>query len=234
MTPGRRRDTFVVDIETIGAPWDEVDEVTRDYLLSRAVTEGEREAVPRRLGLHPGTGRVIVIGMMNLTNERSGGILVEGRPRSWSDGGPEGFKRFDGDEAAILAEFWKIVGGARRLVTFNGRAFDGPFLMIRSALLGIEPSVNLAGYRYAVSPHCDLAEILSFQGALRASFGLDYWCRRFGIESPKDGGLDGSRVQEYHEDGRLEEIVAYCARDVVATARLYEKLERTLIPLFER
>lgn len=229
-----RRDTFVVDIETVGVPWDDVDAATRDYLLARATTDGEREAVPRRLGLFPGTGRVIVIGMMNLSNERSGGILVEGRPRSWSEGGAEGFKRFDGDEAAMLTEFWQIVKGARRVVTFNGRTFDGPFLMIRSALLGVEPSVNLAGYRYAVNPHCDLADVLSFHGAARAQFGLDYWCRRFGIVSPKDGGLDGSRVQEFYEAGRLEEIVEYCARDVVATASLYERLEGTLLPLFER
>ena len=105
--------------------------------------------------------------------------------------------------------------------------------MLRSAMLGVAPSRNLAGYRYAVNPHCDLAEVLTFQGAVRRMFSLDYWCRRFGITSPKEEGLDGSRVQEVYEAGGLDQIVEYCVRDVQATAELYRQLEDTLIPLFE-
>lgn len=227
-------DTYVVDIETVGIPWSTLDEKTREYLLGRAGSDAEREAVPRRLGLAPGTGRVIVIGMLNITNGDKGGVFVEGRKRDWFEGGPEGFQRFDGGERELLAEFWKIVRNAGRIVTFNGRMFDGPFLMLRSAMQGVAPAVNLAGYRYAMNPHCDLAEVLAFQGAVRQHFSLDYWCRRFGITSPKAEGLDGSRVQEYYEGGRLDEIVEYCVRDVVATAALYRKVEPTLIPLFER
>ena len=225
------QDVYVVDIETVGAPWNSLDEKTREYLLGKARSDGEREAVPQRLGLSPGTGRVIVIGMLNVTTG-VGGLIVEGRNKGWVDGGPEGFKRFDGDEKEMLEEFWRIMNSAaRRIVTFNGRGFDGPFMMLRSAMLGVRPSLNMAGYRFSLDPHCDLAEVLSFYGATRQSFSLDYWCRRFGITSPKDDGLDGSMVQRYYEDGKLDEIVDYCARDVVATAALYERLEETLVPL---
>ncbi len=229
-----RGDTYVVDIETIGVPWSTLDEKTREYLLGRAGSDGEKEAVPRRLGLSAGTGRIIVIGMKNLTNGK-GGMFVEGRNRGWIEGGPSGFARFDGDEKDMLEEFWRMLGAnAARVVTYNGRMFDGPFLMLRSAMLGVTPSMNLAGYRYAVNPHCDLAEILNFHGAVRENFSLDYWCRRFDITSPKEEGVEGSMVQEYYDRGRLEEIVEYCARDVVATGALYEQLAETLIPLFER
>jgi 3'-5' exonuclease len=229
-----RGDTYVVDIETVGVPWTSLDERTREYLLSRTMTESERDAVPHRLGLSPGTGRVIVIAMQNVTSGPNGGVLVEGRPRAWSDGtGPMGFHRFDGDERALLEEFWRMVAKAGRIVTFNGRAFDGPFLMLRSAMLGVRPSLNLTGYRYSVDHHCDLAEVLSFFGAVRSNYSLDYWCRRFGITSPKEEGLDGSKVQAYYEAGRLEEIVSYCVRDVVATAGLYAALKDTLLPLFD-
>ncbi|MGQ0551901.1 MAG: ribonuclease H-like domain-containing protein [Planctomycetota bacterium] len=224
---------YVVDIETVGVPWKSLDERTREYLLSREHSEAEREAVPHRLSLSPGTGRVIVIGMQNLTSGGTGGVLVEGRSRGWEDGGPMGFKRFEGDEREILTEFWKRVAQARTIVTFNGRVFDGPFLMLRSAMLGVPPSLNLAGYRFSVERHCDLAEVLNFFGAVRVNYGLDYWCRRFGITSPKEEGLDGSQVQPYYEAGRLEEIVSYCVRDVVATAGLYGALKDTLLPLFE-
>jgi hypothetical protein len=77
-----RGDTYVVDIETVGTPWKSLDDRTREYLLGRAGTDGEREAVPRRLGLSPGTGRVIVIGMQNITNGPRGGVLAEGEPRT--------------------------------------------------------------------------------------------------------------------------------------------------------
>ncbi|MHC4846122.1 MAG: ribonuclease H-like domain-containing protein [Planctomycetota bacterium] len=229
-----RGDTYVVDIETVGTPWKQVDEKTREYLLGRAMTDAEREAVPRRLGLWPGTGRVIVIGMQNISSGSGGGVLVEGEPADWTDGGPMGFQQFVGDERALLTEFWKLVSKAGRIVTFNGRQFDGPFLMIRSAILGIAPSQNLAGYRYSLEQHCDLAEVLNFHGAVRSNFSLDYWCRRFGITSPKEEGLDGSRVQEVYEQGGIDDIAAYCVRDVVATAGLYSALKDTLIPLFSR
>ncbi len=230
----KQGDTYVVDIETVGVPWDALDAKTRDDLRARQGSDAEREAVPRRLGLAPGTGRVIVIGMQNVTSSNTGGVLVEGEGGVWEDGGPMGFKRFAGDERSILAEFWKRIEHAGRIVTFNGRMFDGPFLMIRSAILGLTPTRNLAGYRYSVDPHCDLADVLKFHGAVRESFSLEYWCRRFGITSPKAEGLDGSRVQEYYESGRLHEIVDYCVRDVVATGALYASLRETLIPLFEK
>lgn len=224
-------DTYVIDIETVGVPWSSLDEKTREYLLGKAASEGEKEAVPHRLGLSPGTGRVIVIGMLNVTAGR-GGVFVEGRPRGWCEDGPEGFLRYDGDERSLLEEFWRMIGAnARRIVTFNGRAFDGPYLMLRSAMQGVAPSRNLVGYRWSLDPHCDLAELVSFFGATRERFGLDYWCRRFGITSPKEEGLDGSRVQEFYEAGRIDEIVEYCVRDVVATAALYERLESTLVPV---
>jgi hypothetical protein len=229
--PGRG-DTYVVDIETVGTPWTELDERTQQYLLGRAANEAEREAVPRRLGLAPGTGRVIVIGMQNITTG-SAGVLVEGSPQPWREDGPQGFKRFDGEERALLGEFWKLVARAGRIVTFNGRGFDGPFLMLRSTILGVAPTVNLAGYRYTFEPHCDLAEVFNFHGAVRSDFSLDYWCRRFGISSPKDEGLQGHQVQQAYEEGRLEEIVRYCARDVAATASLYAAVRETLLPLLE-
>jgi hypothetical protein len=90
-------------------------------------------------------------------------------------------------------------------VTFNGRGYDGPVLMIRSAQLGLRPSRQLVGYRYDLSDHCDLSEVFSFHGSTRENFKLDYWCRRFDVESPK-GGLDGSQVGRAYRDGRIEDI----------------------------
>ena len=72
--------------------------------------------------------------------------------------------------------------------------------------------------------------MLQFQGAVRDRYSLDYWCRRFDVESPK-GSIDGSQVARAYRAGRIEDIGEYCLRDVRATAELFRRLEGTLLPL---
>ena len=220
------------DIEVAGHHWDEVDEITRGYLLQRARTDEDRESVPERTALFPGLGKIIAIGMWNLDKDR-GLCLLEGKSAEAHE-----WKRvpssdvFRGSEKELLERFWEIVERKRpRLVSFNGRAYDGPILMIRSAQLGIAPSLNLCGNRYNLSTHVDLDEVLRFHGSWREQYKLDYWCRRFDIESPK-GSIDGSQVARAYREGRIEEIGEYCLRDVRATAQLYTRLADTILPLF--
>ncbi|MBT5100665.1 MAG: 3'-5' exonuclease, partial [Planctomycetes bacterium] len=141
-----------------------------------------------------------------------------------------GTKVFRGNEREMLIEFWKQAKEWGTVVTYNGRGYDGPILMTRSAMLDVAPSRNLTGYRYSIKDHCDLMEVLNFFGAARESYSLDYWCRRFGVESPK-GKMDGSRVADKARAGRYDEIAEYCLRDTRATADLFLRLRSTLIPL---
>jgi hypothetical protein len=225
--------TIAFDIEVAGFPWGEVDEITRGYLLNRAGPEA-RDDVPESTGLHPGLGKVIAIGMWHVEKQR-GLVLLEGASTleeyDWEK--VPHSKIFRGSETELLRKFWEIVGKKRpRLVSYNGRGYDGPILMIRSAQLGLAPSVQLVPYRYDLSEHCDLFDVLGFQGGRRENYSLDYWCRRFDIESPK-GSIDGSQVARAYRDGRIEDIGEYCLRDVRATAELYSKLAPTLLPLFK-
>jgi hypothetical protein len=220
------------DIEVAGFHWDEVDEITRGYLLQRAKSEEERDSAPERTALYPGLGKVIAIGMWNLSKDR-GLCLLEGKPaeqQEWKR--VAGSDVLRGDEKLLLERFWEIVERKRpRLVSFNGRYYDGPILMIRSAQLGVAPSLNLCGHRYNLSTHVDLTEVLSFHGTWREQYKLDYWCRRFDVESPK-GSIDGSQIARAYREGRIEDIGEYCLRDVRATAQLYRRLQETLLPLF--
>jgi 3'-5' exonuclease len=227
--------TLAFDIEVAGFPWEEIDEITRGYLLNREHDATRREAVPERTGLVPGLGKVIAIGLW-LVGEDRGMILLEGQAeeaRVWEK--VPHSKIFRGDERAVLEKFWEMVArgksGQPRVVTFNGRMYDGPMLMIRSAQLGVKPSRNLLPNRYSIADHCDLSEVFSFMGATRERYSLDYWCRRFDIESPK-GSIDGSQVARAYRSGRIDDIGEYCLRDVRATAQLYQKLEGTILPLF--
>jgi hypothetical protein len=224
--------SVVFDIETVGVAWDSLDDAQRTYLEKNAKTDEERRKLPEMLSLWPFTGRIVAIAMVNPDT---------GRGRAWyekTDGRDEersedGLFSFVGDtEAVLLAEFWKHVARFRRFVTFNGRSFDGPFLMLRSAALGLKVTRNLVGYRYALRPHTDLLEAITFFGASR-KWNLDFACKAFGVESPKEQGMDGFSVGPYYRSGRLREIALYCRRDVEATAGLFRKLEKTLLPVLE-
>jgi hypothetical protein len=98
---------------------------------------------------------------------------------------------------------------------------------LRSALLNVPISrKDWLGYRYQVDPHCDLAEQLTFycvsgrDGAARR-FNLDFYCKAFGIESPKSQGISGIDMNAMVAAGQFREIAEYCLRDVQATVLLY-------------
>ena len=87
-------------------------------------------------------------------------------------------------------------------------------------------------FRNAIKPHVDLLDVISFFGASR-KWNLDFACKAFGVESPKEHGMDGYSVGPYYRAGRLREIALYCRRDVEATARLFRKIEKTLLPVLK-
>lgn len=220
---------LAIDIETVGLDWDEFEIPLQEYLLGRAKTDEERDAIPGRLALHPGTGRIIAIGMWRPYEDR-GGILIEGEDGQWADypidDGTAALYR--GSESQILSEFWRVVSSpdAGQIITYNGRAFDAPYLMIRSAMLGVAPKRNLMPNRYHLRDHCDLAEVLSFFRS-RPMDSFDFWCRRFGVPSPKET-VHGGQVGQLYAGGRLDVIARYCLEDARAAGRLYKKIEPLL------
>src|SRR5262249_61012340 len=115
---------------------------------------------------------------------------------------------------------------------FTGSASARPILRLRSAPLGVAASLNLAGNRFNLGHHVDLDEVFNFHGSWREHYKLDYWCRRFDVESPK-GSIDGSQIGRAYRDGRIDDIGEYCLRDVRATAELFTKGKDTLLPLFQ-
>jgi hypothetical protein len=148
--------TIALDIEVAGFPWEEVDEITRGILLKRAKTPEEREALPERTGLTLGLGKVIAIGMWGVEKDQ-GVLLLEGTSapsRKWETVPDSWIIR--GTEKELLENLWDRIGpeakgGQPRIVTYNGRAYDGPWLSVRSAYNGVVPKVNLSGNRF-VSP----------------------------------------------------------------------------------
>ena len=222
---------LVIDIETVGVPWEEHDSYVREYLI-KGMNEAEAEEEKRRGALSPFTGRIVAIGVVNAETGRSCAMYEV-------PGQTEVVTRKDGDrtmisgsERQILEKFWDYLGREDRFISFNGRQFDGPFLMIRSAIRGVTPKRDLVGNRYRFHPNCDLREVLNFNGTLnwrQMRFNLDLACKSFGIVSSKAEGMDGRAVENLYRAGRYEDIATYCLEDVRATCELYLKLENTLL-----
>jgi len=121
----------------------------------------------------------------------------------------------------LLEKFWDKISDYQFIVTYNGNTFDIPFIYFRSGINRVKIMKDIVGTRYNKSKHVDLKDELTFFGAHR-SYKLDFVSQAFGITSPKEEGLDGSKVTEYFNIGRNEEIADYCLRDVKATYELYK------------
>jgi 3'-5' exonuclease len=225
---------LVFDIETSALPLENFDEVQQEYLLrelekipEETVRAARREEILRQFNLWPFTAQVVCIAMLNAESLR-GQVLftAEDFEEDAAEGGPVEFMPC-ADEMELLTAFWDVAKHYDEIVTFNGRGFDVPFLYLRSAVLNVPISKrNWLGYRYAVEPHCDLAEQFSFYGVsgrdgAARKFNLDFYCKAFGIDSPKAHGVTGMDVNTLMAEARFRDIAEYCLRDVRATVELY-------------
>ena len=217
---------LVFDIETLGFPIDTFDEAQQDYLLRFTKTEEEKQDVLQKLSLYPVTAQVLAIGMRNPDTER-GKVLFQSEEKVDEYNEDQSVKLISGTEKEILIAFWEDIVKYDQLITFNGRGFDCPFLLLRSAILDVKATRNLMPYRYDYREHCDLLEQLSFYNAFR-KFNLDFYCKAFGIPSPKSEGITGLDIGRLVEEKRYRDIAEYCYRDVVATEKLFKIWEKNL------
>lgn len=232
---------LIFDIETVGENFEALDETTQEVLtrwIKRETESGEDYAaaladLKNGLGFSPLTGQIVAVGIYD-GERKKGAVYFQSSPKKQEKSFEEdGYKFEVMTEKEMLRKFWEVVEKYDTFVTFNGRQFDVPFLMIRSAIHGIRPSKNLLANRYlnyqsGHARHVDLLDQLSFYGALRKKGSLHLWCRAFGIESPKTQGVDGDVVKEFFESGRSADVARYNARDLRATYELYTYYERFL------
>ena len=124
------------------------------------------------------------------------------------------------EESSLIQQFWMYAERApiHTWLTFNGKFFDVRFLLQRSAHHGIPPLNRdvIQDHKYRHTPHCDLSYFYD-------RLGLADVCELLGVETPKEGSVTASTVWKAVEEGRIDEVVEYCERDVVATMECYLK-----------
>ena len=209
---------IIFDIETAGKDFNSLEPAVQDYLLKWADTEDEKKEVKDSLSFYPLTAEIVTIGMYDPDNNK-GFVFFQNNADPLLPLEEEDMRYETGTEQEIIRKFWDTIKGYKQFITFNGRGFDCPFILVRSAVHKIRPVRDLMPNRYG-DTHIDLFDQLSFFGATRRKFSLDMWCRTFGIKSPKSEGVTGYEVKDLYKAGRYLDIARYCAGDLKATAEL--------------
>ncbi len=228
--------TLVLDIETAGEDWQSLDATTQEmltrWLKRESFDDGEYEKavddVKNGLGFSPLTGFIVALGVWDL-DRKKGAVYYQAPGQDNPELEEDGIVYKQLTEKEILEQFWKLTEKYTDVVTFNGRAFDAPYIIARSAVHHIRPTKNLMPSRYLtyLKPtdlkHIDLLDQLSFYGSVRKKGSLHLWCRAFGIESPKAGGVSGDDVAGLFKAGKCLEIAKYNVGDLIATGELYKR-----------
>ncbi len=139
------------------------------------------------------------------------------------------------DEGGMLADFAEFMAKWKpTIVSWNGRGFDLPVLMLRSLRYGVSAPWYYQNrdyrYRYSNEGHLDLCDVLADHGATRMT-SLHGAARLIGL--PGKDGVDGSQVEAMYRTGQIEALRGYCLSDVAQTAFLFLRY-RLLSGLLDR
>jgi hypothetical protein len=146
----------------------------------------------------------------------------------------------DLNEGAIIQRFFDgIEKFTPQIVSWNGGGFDLPVLHYRGMLHGVAAPRywDLGDGDYADSRdfkwnnyisryhtrHLDLMDLLALYNG-RANAPLDDLAKLFGF--PGKLGMDGGKVWEAWQGGKIAEIRDYCETDVINTYLVYNRFRR--------
>jgi len=225
---------LVLDIETIGDDFDKLDKITQESLTRwiKKESQGEEEyrialqELKDGLGFSPLTGQIVAIGVLDVEKDK-GAVYYQNPDNPTESAEEDGIKLQAMPEKEMLEKFWEGVKHYDALISFNGRAFDVPFLMVRSAIHEVRPSKDLMSNRYLglqkySAKHIDLLDQLTFYGSVRKKGSLHLWCGAFGIKSPKEDGITGEDVTKLFKEKKFLDIARYNIGDIRATKELFE------------
>lgn len=95
--------------------------------------------------------------------------------------------------------------------------FDLGFMMRRCWVHGINPPFKFP--RPSAREGKDYGDTMTLWAGYRGTISLDKLCRALGVQSPKDGGMDGSKVFDLWQAGDHEALAKY-NRDDISALRL--------------
>ena len=205
--------TMVLDIETVGMKYEDLDEAEQRYLVDNlAKDEIDRDKAKKQAGLYAIFGKVCAIGCY-FPYEKWGRVWVVGdRPLKAERDDYE--YTVVGDEKELLASFWGEMPKYETVVTYNGGDFDLPFLVLRSGINRVKVPLEI---------NKRLEKFVDLQDKFRQgrAYKLEFVCKAFGVDNPKENGVSGLVVNDLFSNGDYQKIADYVARDAYSTSQLF-------------
>jgi len=194
------------------------------------VEKDRQRKIREKFGLHPLTGKVLITGFLcdkKLTTKPSE-LEIDGIPLFIQHYGLDGE-----DERTTLARTLELMEAAtdngEKLVTYNGKAFDMPYIFRRALINGVAKPNHLSYQnlvdRYKNANHADLFTILN--PAYGEYNSLPEWSYR--VKDSDSLSRDGSMVAEWFEAHQFDSIKQHLNEDLIRTYLLYKKVESWLI-----
>lgn len=180
----------------------------------------ETEEQYRKTACDANLGRILCIGY---SEQNESGAIVEHGCFGWR----EETKDFEPDEQIILAEFWQFLRGFDTnrdlIIGHNILDFDLPFIVQRSIIKNVRPTVDFYFGKYRNAPIFDTMRVWDcWKWGDKTS--LKKLAYALGLECPKTDDIDGSKIYDAFLEGRFEEIYRYCMRDVKTTRNAWRKM----------
>ncbi len=180
----------------------------------------ETEEQYRKTACDGNLGRILCIGY---SEQNKDGFITNHGCFGWR----EEPRNFESDERIILAEFWQFLRGfdtSRDLIIgHNIIDFDLPFIVQRSIIKDVRPTVDFYFGKYRKTPIFDTMRVWDCW-KWGNSTSLKKLAYALGLECPKNGGIDGANLYDAFCAGRFEEIYKYCMRDVKTTRNVWRKM----------
>jgi DNA polymerase elongation subunit (family B) len=177
------------------------------------------EMLFRRLALCGEYGRVLTIGVIVECDGQIEHRGLLGRERQTS--------LFHLDEGRTLRAFWKLIKNfntARDVVIgHNVLSFDLPFIVKRSLINRVQPTVQLSFARYRNQPIFDTMQAWAHWDS-RQYLTLNDLAGVLRLGMTKTEGMDGGKVYEQFCQGCHEKIASYCLQDVELVRAVYYRM----------
>jgi len=159
------------------------------------------EARCKLLSVTPEYCRIVALGFALGGNEAQSSVAID-----------------PGEEHHLLRAFWTLAASQGPIVGFNVSAFDLAVLRVRSAILGIRPTINL--YENKPWDTGKVIDLMKLRFPSGPAMGLKKLAACYGISVPA-GDCDGSKVAEMVQAGQAEEIGRYVRSDIEITRDLH-------------
>lgn len=206
------RRIITIDIETLP---------TAEPFESRLFWETEEQYL--KTACDANLGKILCIGY---SEQNEFGAIVEHGCFGWCEETTD----FQPDEKMILADFWQYMRGFNcsndLIIGHNIMDFDLPFILQRSIIHNVRPTVGFYFGKYREAPIFDTMRVWD-SWKWGGSTSLEKLAFALGLENPKVGGISGGNLYEAYQEGRFEEIYRYCMRDVKVTRNAWRKMTFT-------